>query len=126
MPRQFRPRRDLNLDRMFETRSDAWEKVGLSFEVNERVVKKAQRQALGFLILLIAVYVGSHLLLDESHTPDCVKTGGCPASTAPVSLLRKWGLASLATPVRILAFTAVVGLGWGPARAIGRVVGPTL
>ena len=125
MPRQFRPRRDLNLDRMFETRSDAWEKVGLSFEVNEKVVRKAQRRALGFLILLIAADVGSHLLLDQNHTPNCVETGGCRASTAQVSLLHKWGVASLATPIRILAVIVVVALGWGLARAIGKFVGPT-
>ena len=37
MPRQFKPsRRDLNLERMFETRSDAWERVGLSIDVDDR------------------------------------------------------------------------------------------
>ena len=52
---------------MFETRSDAWEKVGLSFEVNEKVVKKAQRTAFLFLVLLVAVVIGSHILVDHSH-----------------------------------------------------------
>jgi small conductance mechanosensitive channel len=122
MPRQFRPRRDLNLERMFETRSDAWEKVGLSFEVNKREVKRAQWQAIVFLGLLIAVDIGSHLLLNQSHEVDrCRRAGGC----APVSLLHKWGVADLETPVRILAVLAVIGLGWGLARAIGRFVGPT-
>jgi small-conductance mechanosensitive channel len=88
-------------------------------------VKHAQRQALGFLILLIAADVGSHLLLANSHSPDCVKTHGCSATAAPVSLLHKWGVGGLATPIRILAVLAVVVLGWGLARAIGRFVGPT-
>jgi small conductance mechanosensitive channel len=122
MPRQFRPRRDLNLDRMFETRSDAWEKVGLSFDVNKREVKKAQRHAIVFLLLLIVVDIGSHQLLNSSHeVAHCHRAGGC----APVSLLDKWGLVDLETPVRILAVIAVIALGWALARAIGRFVGPT-
>jgi small conductance mechanosensitive channel len=122
MPRQFRPRRDLNLDRMFETRSDAWEKVGLSFEVNKREVKKAQGQTIFFLIALILVDVASHVLLNHSHD----KTG---CTTAPncrhVSLLTNWGAGDLETFVRIIAVLLVLALGWGLARAIGRFVGPT-
>lgn len=121
MPRQFRPRKDLNFDRMFETRSDAWAKVGLSFEFNERQVKRAQREAVGFLLLLIAVDVGSHLLLDTSHAVRCGLRGG----HCLISLLHKWGVEWLSTPVRILAVIAVVAFGWGLARAIGRFVGPT-
>jgi small-conductance mechanosensitive channel len=110
---------------MFETRSDAWEKVGLSFEVNTREVKRAQGQAILFLALVIAVDIASHKLLDNSHegTLHCTKKGGC--TTPMVSLLHKWGVASLATPVRILAVILVVALGWGLARAIGHFVGPT-
>ena len=64
MPRQFKPnRRDLNLERMFETRSDAWEKVGLSFDVNQKEVKRAQRQAIFFFIAIIAVDIASHVLV---------------------------------------------------------------
>ena len=44
MPRQFKPnRRELNLERMFETRSDAWERVGLSIDVDERESQRAKR-----------------------------------------------------------------------------------
>jgi len=106
---------------MFETRSDAWEKVGLSFAVNEKVVKKAQRQAMLFVLLLIGVDVGSHLLLDATHPVDCARRQGC----IDISLLHKWGVEWLATPVRILAVIAVVAFGWGLARSIGRFVGPT-
>jgi small conductance mechanosensitive channel len=107
---------------MFETRSDAWEKVGLSFEVNEKQVKKARRQALLFLLLVIAVDVGSHLLLDPSHEVAC---GRRHERVCSVSLLHKWGVQYLSTPVRIIAVIAVVAFGWGLARAIGRFVGPT-
>ncbi len=55
---------------MFETRSDAWEKVGLSFEVNKREVKKAQWQAVFFLIGLIAVDIASHILLNHESRQE--------------------------------------------------------
>ena len=107
---------------MFETRSDAWEKVGLSFEVNEREVRKSQWRAVVFLIGLIAVNVASHILLNETHDKS-----GC--TTAPrcqqVSLLYNWGAAELEPVVRVLAVILVLALGWGLARSVGRFVGPT-
>jgi small-conductance mechanosensitive channel len=107
---------------MFETRSDAWEKVGLSFEVNQKEVKRAQRQAIFFLVGVIAVDVATHILLNPSHDKS-----GC--TTQPrchqVSLLYNWGLSDLETVVRIVAVLLVLLLGWGLARAIGRFVGPT-
>ena len=107
---------------MFETRSDAWEKVGLSFEVNKREVKKAQWRAVVFLIGLIAVTIAAHILLNQSHDKS-----GC--TTAPrcqqVSLLYNWGVAELEPVVRVLAVILVLVLGWGLARSVGRFVGPT-
>lgn len=122
MPRQFRPRKDLNLDRMFETRSDAWEKVGLSFEVNKKEVKRAQRQAIFFLIAIIAVFVATNILLDKTHdNPGCTTAPNC----RHVSLLTTWGAGDLETVVRIIAVLLVIGFGWGLAGAVGRFVGPT-
>jgi small conductance mechanosensitive channel len=118
MPRQFRPRKDLNLDRMFETRSDAWEKVGLSFEVNQKEVRRAQRQAVLWFVLLILVDIGTHILLSRTRT--------CPSRPADdCSLLGNWGVQSLATPVKIVGGVLVLALGWALARSIGRFVGPT-
>lgn len=118
MPRQFRRRRELNFERMFETRSDAWEKVGLSFEVNQKEVKRAQRLAAVWLVLLIVVDVGTHVLLS--------RTRACPARNATdCSLLGNWGVQDLATPLKIVAGILVLALGWGLARAIGKFVGPT-
>jgi small conductance mechanosensitive channel len=118
MPRQFRPRKDLNLDRMFETRSDAWEKVGLSFEVNQKEVGRAQRQAVLWFVLLILVDIGTHMLLSRTRT--------CPSRPADdCSLLGNWGVQSLATPVKIVGGVLVLALGWALARSIGRFVGPT-
>ena len=107
MPRQFRPRKDLNLDRMFETRSDAWEKVGLSFQVNQRVVKRSQWQALVFLVALVAVDIACHILLNHSHDK-----AGCttPPRCRQVSLLYNWGAGDLETVVRVVA----PAIGWLP------------
>ena len=107
---------------MFETRSDAWEKVGLSFEVNQREVKKAQWRALVFLAGLIAVNIASHILLNKSHD---LKTCTTAPNCRQVSLLTNWGAADLETVVRIISVLLVLALGWGLARSIGRFVGPT-
>jgi small conductance mechanosensitive channel len=121
MPRQFRPRRDLNLDRMFETRSDAWERVGLSFQVNQKEVKRAQRQAIGFLLGIIGVFIATHILLGKTHDISPCRTDTCKQ----VSLLTHWGVGDLETLIRIGAAIAVLLLGWGLARSIGKFVGPT-
>ena len=42
-------------DRMFETRSDAWEAVGLSVDVSKRAVRRAQREALVLFPLAVGL-----------------------------------------------------------------------
>jgi small-conductance mechanosensitive channel len=92
--------------------------VGLSFEVNQKEVKRAQRLAAVWLVLLIVVDVGTHVLLS--------RTRACPARNATdCSLLGNWGVQDLATPLKIVAGILVLALGWGLARAIGKFVGPT-
>src|SRR5438477_57055 len=62
MPRQSKPkfsRPDLNLDRMFETRSEAWERVGLSVDVSDRVVRRARREAVVILGLAAQQTLGN-------------------------------------------------------------------
>ncbi|MFZ0089435.1 MAG: mechanosensitive ion channel family protein [Solirubrobacteraceae bacterium] len=108
MPRQFKPAKELIPDGMFETRSDAWEKVGLSFEVNQRAVQRARREAIVLVPLLILVDIAAHHVLNNH-----------------AKVLRKAGLGSLATPIRIVAVIAVLALGWALARAIGKFAGPT-
>ena len=46
-------RRERYLERMFETRSHAWKKVGLAAQVSQETVGRARRQA-AFLVLLLA------------------------------------------------------------------------
>jgi small conductance mechanosensitive channel len=104
MPRQFKPRRDLNLDRMFETRSEAWERVGLSVQVSQRVVRRARREAAVLVPLLIGVLVAyDHRRgILGRHTAD-----------------------RLQTPIQTAAVIALVAIGWALARDVGRAAGPT-
>jgi small conductance mechanosensitive channel len=106
MPKRFKaPKRDLYLERMFETRSDAWERVGLAVsEVDRKVVKRAQREALVLIPMLIGVLVA------YAHRQD---------------LVGRKELVNLQTPLQILTVLALVTLGWALARDVGRAAGPT-
>src|SRR5579875_479123 len=115
MPRQFKSPRDLNLDRMFETRSDAWEAAGLSVGFNERVISRARRQALVLLPLFVAILVfwGHHwaILGHIAYVHDHLKH------------LRR----QTAWPTVLLVATiiALVVVGWRLAGSLGKLVGPT-
>jgi small-conductance mechanosensitive channel len=89
---------------MFETRSEAWEKVGLSVDVSDRVVKRARREAAVIVALIIAVLVAYAYRAD---------------------ILSKSALKTLQTPLQIVAVLALVALGWALARDIGKAAGPT-
>jgi small-conductance mechanosensitive channel len=108
MARRSKQRRDLYLERMFETRSEAWEAAGLTIEVDEREVRKAKRETLLFAVLLIAIELAYQVLYHDDW-----------------KLLRDAGLQPLETPIRIVAVIALVGVGWALASAIGRLAGPT-
>jgi small-conductance mechanosensitive channel len=104
MPRQFKPRRDLNLERMFETRSEAWERVGLSVDVSRRAVTRAKREAIVLVPLLIA------LLVANSHRKE---------------ILGKHAAHQLNTLLNIAVALAIVVIGWALARDASRFAGPT-
>jgi small conductance mechanosensitive channel len=104
MPRQFKPRKDLYLERMFETRSEAWERVGLSVDFNQRTVRRAQRDALVLVPLVIAILV----VYDHRD-----------------ALLGKHTANTLQTPIQVVAVLLLVAVGWALARAVGRLAGPT-
>jgi small conductance mechanosensitive channel len=100
MPKRFKPRKDLHLERMFETRSEAWERVGLAVDVSQRAVRRARRQA----AILVPLFVG--LLVAYSYRKQLF---GAAADT----------------PVRIGTVIALVVLGWAIARDVGRAAAPT-
>jgi small conductance mechanosensitive channel len=104
MPRQFKSRRDQYLERMFETRSDAWEAVGLSVDVSRRSVRRAQREAAVLVPLLIGILV---------------------AYDRRQGLLGRSTAKTLQTPLQIVAVVALMAIGWTLARDVGRAAGPT-
>jgi small conductance mechanosensitive channel len=104
MPRQFKPSRDLNLDKMFETRSEAWERVGLSVNYSQRAVRRAQREAIVLIPLVIGLLVAYH------H-----RKGILGAHTAR----------QLYTPIQIGVVIALIAMGWALARDASRFAGPT-
>ncbi len=95
---------------MFETRSQAWEEVGLLRQVSPGAVRRARWEAL----LFGALFVGVVVLYE--HRRELLG-------------LDKYGhgnLAWLETPVTIVTVLLLVILGWGFARDIGRAFGPAL
>jgi len=108
----FRNRRDLNLDKMFETRSDAWEAVGLALEQSNENTRGAQRQSLGLVALIIGVLVVwgerhrilSEHLISKSH----------------------WSTSAWDTPLQIGAVIVFIALGMALARQAGKAIGPAL
>ena len=92
-------RRDRSLDRMFETRSEAWEAVGLSVEVNKHAQRRAWREIAVLIPLLIGVVVGKQLAVENLHKHQ----------------------AAWLTIVTIAAAVAVLVLGWMLSRDIAHL-----
>jgi small-conductance mechanosensitive channel len=106
--------RNLRLDRMFETRSEAWERAGLTLQATQRAVRGAQRRSLVLLVLLIGV------ILLWSHRNGWF--GTCPPH---VHVCQKKLSSGTDTWVEIVTAIALVLLGWTFARDLGRAVAPT-
>jgi small-conductance mechanosensitive channel len=104
MLRRLKDRSDLRLDHMFETRSDAWEKVGLAMQTSQRAVRRSRREAAVLVPLLIAVLVIYDLRRQIF--------GLTPSS-------------GLQTPVQITTVILLLILGWTAARDIGQAAAPT-
>src|ERR1700745_85682 len=102
MRKRLQKSRDLHLERMFETRSEAWERVGVAMSVNKRLIRRARGEIAVFLPLGVGVLVLYHYR---------VQIFGKDAAN---NKLIQWG-----TVVVLLA------VGWALARAIGRAAGPT-
>jgi small-conductance mechanosensitive channel len=103
---RFRPSKpDFRIDQMFETHSDAWERVGLAVDISQRTLRAAQRRAIVLLPLFLAVIV----VFNERETWFGIKDSS------------QWD-----TPIRIAAVLALLALGWAVARDIGRAAAPTL
>ena len=90
---------------MFETRSEAWERVGLAVSVNQKALRRAKRELFVLVPLVIAV-----LLLYDNYQ-----------SWFGVGKNSPWN-----TPIQIATVVILLALGWTIARVAGRVAGPTI
>jgi len=90
---------DLARDRVFQTKSHAWEQVGLARQITQQAARRARTEAIVLLPLLIGVLVAYHY---RRH------------------------LFGADLPVRIVTVLALVILGWAFARDVGRAAGPAL
>jgi small conductance mechanosensitive channel len=125
MPKPFKNRRDLGLDRMFETRSDAWEAVGLVLETSQKSVRRAQKQTLALLPLIIGVlvvYDERHHILGEHKLAGTYKLVKGQIVGHPGA----WSGSAFDTPLQIAAVIIFIALGWALARNVGKAAGPTL
>ena len=95
---------------MFETRSQAWEEVGLLHQVSPGAVRRARWEAL----LLAVLFVGVVVLYEHRY------------SLLGLSARGHGELAWLTTPVDLITVVLLLILGWAIARDVGRAFGPAL
>jgi small conductance mechanosensitive channel len=101
---------------MFETRSHAWQEVGLLRQISPRVVKRARLEAL----VLVPLFVGVVILYDNRLSLLGTTTPGKHGHPPTTSL------EGLETPVTVVTVIVLMILGWAIARDIGRGLGPPL
>ncbi len=94
-------KREPYLDRMFETRSDAWDRAGLAVASSASIVRRARSQAAILLSLLVAI------LVLYAHRGSL------------------FGIGKDNTLARLATVLALIVLGWAFARDIGRAAAPT-
>ena len=110
---------------MFETRSQAWQDVGLSRQINPRAVKRARAEAL----VLVAAFVGVVLLYEHrvgllgTTVPGHHQGQGAARVLVPA---HKELESALETPITIVCVIILMALGWAIARDFGRGLGPRL
>src|SRR3954468_20620411 len=85
--------------KMFETKSHSWQEVGLARQISAKAARKARRQAVVLIPLLVGV------LLAYRYRTD---------------------LFGVDMPIRIVTVVALLALGWTIARDVGRALGPVL
>src|SRR5438445_11880092 len=102
--KERRAERNMRLERMFETRSEAWERVGLAINVSQQAVRKARRQAAIFVPLFVAVIVVHDHYQSWFLTP---KTRH-----------------HYHTSITIATVLILLTLGWAVARDVGKAAAP--
>jgi small conductance mechanosensitive channel len=112
MKERLQKNRDLYLERMFETRSEAWERAGLSVEVNRAEARRSRIAVLVLLPLLIAVLIVYAHRQSLFGLPVCHAGHHCSKSTAESVI--QWATVAV-----------LLIVGWTLARTLGRAAGPT-
>jgi small conductance mechanosensitive channel len=107
MRKRLQERRDLHLENMFETRSEAWERAGLSIDVSDRDVRRARRATAVLLPMLIAVLV----VYAERKSIFRLPRSGAETHE---EIAIQWA-----------AVVLLLVIGWSLARSVGRAAGPT-
>src|SRR5438270_645506 len=102
---RLRRSKELHLERMFETRSEAWERVGLDLTVNQRVVRRSRIEIALLVPVLIAALVLYH------HRAEIFGRSTAQHYSAWI----QWGTVAV-----------LLVVGWTLARDIGRAAGPTM
>jgi small conductance mechanosensitive channel len=114
MRRPFRARKDRTLDRMFETRSQAWADAGLEVEINRQVVHEATKR-LPFEILAIAAVIFGEAAARSHFTVTTTRRAHDGQGATTVT-----HLSSVMVPITIAAVILVLTLGWLIARDISK------
>lgn len=112
MRRRLQESRDLHLERMFETRSEAWERAGLSVDVSRGQARRSRAAVLVLLPLLIAVLVVYAHRQSIFGLPVCRSGQTCPQTTAE-------------SVIQWVTVGVLLIVGWALARNVGRAAGPT-
>src|SRR3954468_442806 len=84
---------------MFKTKSHSWQEVGLARQISVKAARKARRQAVVLIPLLVGVLVAYRYRTE---------------------------LFGVDMPIRVITVAALLALGWTIARDVGRAVGPAL
>jgi len=107
----FKKQSEIALDRMFETRSEAWAAAGLQIEVNLQVARSAGRRLVLWVPLLVATVVGRDAALRQ------IAELAIPSKHHPHG--QQWVVGK--TPVVIAAVLLVLILGWLISRDLARI-----
>jgi small-conductance mechanosensitive channel len=109
---------------MFETRSQAWQEVGLARQIDPKVVKRARLEAL----VLIALFVGVVVLYE--HRVGLFGSTVAPRYQEPghhlIRAQHKELESAVETPITVVCVLALMVLGWAIARDLGRGLAPRL
>jgi small conductance mechanosensitive channel len=109
--------------KMFETRSQSWQEVGLLRQINPAVVKRARLEALVLVPLFVAMVViyDNRVSLFGKTVPAVF--GANHVVRVPAHMVLEEPIEAI---VRIVTVIVLVILGWAIARDIGRGLGPPL